>query len=163
MKFLSFLAFSVLTYQASATTLVYDADLSQTPDLDPTTFEVCMMPMTFQIDSRDDLAITFTQKALKSGAKSVQIKTIESSVGSIGGGDLKEPYLGDYRTRVEIIRTEEDARAYPEGVYKRVEIVTYGSTSAPKAFQVHTQLLNYLDSAELAEEMACPAVSYKLR
>jgi hypothetical protein len=154
---LAALCFTHVCLGAQAATLTYDIDFSKSKDLDRDTVEgMCGIPLVIQMDAKEDLATVVAKRVLGGG----DIQKIEASSGSLAGA--AEPYNGDYRTRVSIVKSD-GGGYYKLGVFKRLEVTTYGSTSAPKAFEVAVELLNHRNSAELGEDMACANLAYKLR
>jgi hypothetical protein len=142
---------------AQAATLTYDIDFAKNSSLDRDTVEgMCGIPLVIQMDAKEDLASVVAKRVLGGG----DITKIEASSGSLAGA--AEPYNGNYRTRVSIVKSD-GGGYYKLGVFKRLEVTTYGSTSAPKAFEVAVELLNHRNSAELGEDMACANLAYKLR
>jgi len=146
---------------AVAANLVYEIDLVQSKVNDDIAFNICGLPKEIKMDARHDLATVVIQTTQSMNPKDLEITTIQSTKGSVAGGGLNEPYMGDYRVRVAIVRLKDPN--YPSGIYNRVEVRTYGSTAAPKAFIVDVELLNYRESAELAENSVCSGFAYKLK
>ena len=164
MKLVSKLALTLavlISNTAYAATLTYEFDFEKQPDISRETIEdLCGLPLTMTFDDKQDIPQLVTLKTQHADPKTAKIQWIEKSVGGISGGDLKEPYQGDYVRRVAIVRLPGDG-GYKEGIYNRVEVTTYGSAKAPKAFEVESDLLNYRQSAELAEASACSRLAYK--
>lgn len=151
----------ILPFFASAQQLTYKIDLKQSNMDESTAFDLCVLPKEIKMDAKEDLATVVINKTYSSSYKQ-KIQFIESTTGgSISGGDLKEPYMGDYRIRVALLNLA--IPSYPGGVYYRVEITTFGSKQAPKAFTVSNEALNYQGSAELAEDSACTGYAYRLQ
>jgi hypothetical protein len=148
---------------ASAATLTYEIDLAKSKMDSETAFELCGLPKIMQMDSKEDLATFVIKKTQVVDPKKIEITTIQKNGGSMMGGGIEAPYTGDYRTRVAITKTPGFEGAYPAGIYKRIEVVTYGSPAAPAAFTVDASLLNYRESAELAEDSICSGYAYRLR
>ena len=157
------LAFTVflLPLFASATQLTYTLDLKQSNMDEITAYDICGLPSEFKMDAQADLATVVIQKALATSPNQVEIKFIQATSGGWTGGGLIEPYTGDYRVRVGLVNTKSEA--YRGGIYNRVEVTTFGSTAAPKAFLVDVELLNYRESAELAEDSVCTGYAYRLK
>ncbi|RYZ98438.1 MAG: hypothetical protein EOP11_20685 [Proteobacteria bacterium] len=146
---------------ASAAELTYQIDLDHSKMDAITAFDICGLPKEIKLDSRADLPTVMIQK-LSLKAEAPKIQFIQASNGGISGGDLTELYSGDYRVRVALVNLPGTAKAYRGGVFQRVEITTYGSKQAPKSFTVDVDLLNYRESAELAEDSVCTGYAYRL-
>ncbi|MCB0411654.1 MAG: hypothetical protein KDD22_03965 [Bdellovibrionales bacterium] len=155
----------LLSSAAGAKTLTYSLDVERYPEiLNYIENGLCGIPRIFQMDSKQDLATEVIKNSSLLDAK-LTLQTIQASKGWIRGGGLKEPYIGDYRTRVTLVtdKSPDTVEAYKFGVVQRVEIITYGRTDAPKAFEFKATLLNYRESAELAEGSICNEFSYVLK
>jgi hypothetical protein len=157
------LTLALVPAMASAAQLAYKIDLDRSKMDSITAFDICGLPQEIKLDAREDLATVVINKTQSTNPKQIKIEFIQASDGGIIGGDLREPYMGDYRDRVAIVRSTEFSEAYKGGVFNRVEVITYGSPSAPKAFTVDVELLNYRESAELAEGSVCTGYAYRLR
>lgn len=145
---------------ASAKELVYRIDYAQSKIDQDTAENVCDIPTEIRMDSKADLATVVLNKAYANTIRAPKIQTIQATKGGIVGGDLKEPYMGDYRTRVALVHEHYN---YPSDVVSRVEVITYGSPAAPKAFTVDAEILNYRESAEVMEGSICTGLAYKLQ
>jgi hypothetical protein len=145
---------------ATAATLTYRIDFSHSKIDEDTAFALCGLPKEISLDDREDLPTVVIRRTLAPVARQSEISYIQASSGGISGGDLREPYMGDYRVRVALLKL--NSLGYRGGVYQRVEVVTYGSKQAPKAFTVDVELLNYRESAELAEGSVCTGYAYRL-
>jgi hypothetical protein len=142
--------------------LTYAIDFSKSPDLDAEYLDyICGYPAEFTMDASKDLPTYVMTYITDFAGIKPQLQTIERSSGAVSGGDLQEPYQGDYRIRRGIATIPSEY--YKFGIVRAFEVTTYGSPTAPKAFSVKQTALNYLESAELAEEYACLNVSYKLK
>jgi hypothetical protein len=146
---------------ATATELNYQIDLEHSKMDAITAFDICGLPKEIKMDSREDLP-SLVIKTVAGRGPQAKIQFIQATSGGVSGGNLTEVYSGDYRTRVALVNLPSYAGAYRGGVYQRVEISTYGSTKAPKSFTVDTELLNYRESAELAEDSVCTGYAYRL-
>lgn len=153
MKTLALLAL-LISPSAFAQTQTFTVDFSRLPEgMDRETVEA-MCDTTFTLDSTQDLAKTLI--AQKYGNTKPEL--IEKSRGSISGAD-KDAFNGDYLTRVFIVK-QDGLGAYPYGIYYAVTVTQYGEDAARKGFELGTNLLNYRNSAELAEDSACDYLSY---
>jgi hypothetical protein len=121
-----------------------------------TAFDICAFPKEITMDAKEDLPTVVIRKT---EADVLALNFIQSSSGSAIGGD-EEPYNGDYRTRVAIVK--QSYGGYPQGVYSRIEITTFGSKSAPKAFKMDYEILSHRESAEVGESSVCTGIAYKL-
>lgn len=164
MKLIAALALTALAPSlASAATLTYKIDLAKSKMDQDVAHSLCGLPETIVMDAKEDLATVVIKKTQTNDPKKIEIQTIQANGGSISGGGLEAPYMGDYRTRVSITKIPGHADAYKHGIYNRVEVVTYGSPAAPAAFTVDVQVLNYRESAELAEGSICTGFAYRLQ
>lgn len=162
MKFSTFvIAALFLPFVASAATLTYEIDLAKSQMSEIAAFDICGLPKEITLDAREDLPTVVMNKTLVSESGKLKTQTIQATKGSVVGGGLEDPYLGDYRVRVAIAQVESEA--YRFGIFSRVEVTTYGPTHAPKAFVVNVDALNYLESAELAEGSVCTGYAYRLK
>lgn len=131
------------------------ADLSKIPAEDrPLIEEMCVT--TLNIDPAGNVAL---QVAHQMVGIMTSVKQIESSKGSIsGGGGLQ----GDYLTRVYIVKSDVGS-AYPMGVYQNVTVTQFGKRGSNelKGLEVEVELLNYRNSAELAEGQICNRLTFK--
>lgn len=163
MKFATFALIAALTPSlASAATLVYKIDLKQSQMDEITAFGICGLPERIVMDAKKDLPTEVIYQTQAQRRQHVKIQYIQATSGSIQGGELEEPYLGKYRERVALVNVD-SGNGYPGGVFQRIEVTTYGSTAAPKAFIVTAELLNYRGSAELAEGSICTGYAYALQ
>lgn len=144
-------------FSANALTLNYTADYANMSGTDSTSLDICGYPQDFSMDAKAPLAPTFIKEAMFTSA--VDIENIQASEGSISGG---YGYSGDYREKVYIVK-QKVGNYYLPAIYYRVQVTTYGSTTAPHGFVVATELLNHRSSAELAEGAFCGDIYYKLK
>ncbi len=154
---------SLLPSLSSAAQLTYNLDLNQSKMDEITAYDICDLPKQIKMDAREDLATVVIQLTQANDPSQLKIKFIQATSGGVSGGNLVEPYIGDYRVRVALVNSTSYSEAYKGGIYNRVEVITYGSTSAPKAFTVDVDLLNYRESAELAEDSICTGYAYRLK
>lgn len=161
MKLAAFALLALIPSFASAATLTYKIDLAHSKMDETTAFDMCGLPKEISLDAREDLATVVIQKTQAIYDKNLKIQTIQANGGSMSGGGLVEPYTGAYRTRVALV--SQTGIGYAFGVFKRLEVTTYGSTAAPKAFEVNMEILNYRESAELGEDSMCAPFSYVLQ
>ena len=154
------LAALLLPQFAAAAELTYKTDIENSKMDSITAFDICGLPEEIKMDSRADLP-TLVIQARATDPRQLKIQTIQASRGSIQEG-AEEPYTGEYRERVALVQLLAYAPYYKGGVFERVQVTTYGSTAAPKAFVVDVELLNYRESAELAEGSICTGYAYRL-
>lgn len=163
------IALALTSTTVFAEALVYKVDLQVTQPNDPSdpndavtleNLERCGYPQEFKIDSQASLTREFLKVLFKDAKYSSE--NIQSTKGALSGGDLAEAYSGEYREKVFIVKNEFNGTAYSPGVYYRVDLTTFGSTTKPSGFKTSSELLNYRHSAELAEGMGCGHVHYKL-
>lgn len=156
--FFIFLMTVGVTSVVQANTLTYRADFTQMPEKDATSLDICGYPETFKMDAADPLAKTFIDTLLSGNVSKEEIQATSSS---LGGGSLSEAYSGAYREKVYIVK-QGGGGAYNPWIVYRVQVNTYGSTTAPSGFVVNSELLNHRYSAELAEGAFCGDVYYLL-
>lgn len=163
MKFAAFALIAALVPSlASAATLTYKIDFAKSEIDAETAFEICGLPKFLSMDAKEDLATVVINRTQTTDPGAIRTQYIQATSGAISGGGLQEPYMGDYRVRVGLVSTK--APVYSSSpLVTRVEVVTYGSPKAPKAFTVHTELLNFRDSAEFAESSVCTGYAYRLQ
>ncbi|MGE0525952.1 MAG: hypothetical protein AB7G93_16520 [Bdellovibrionales bacterium] len=140
---------------AFAETQTFTVDYSRLPEgIEKEVVEnMCLTSVT--LDSSEDLA----RVLLANLYRGAEVKLIEKSTGSLGGGDLPDAYTGEYMTRTHIVKLDA-GEAYPYGVYYATTITQYGVGRTRKAFEVEQQLLNYRHSAEYAEDSVCGNLKY---
>ena len=164
LKILMIVAVSVFGMQALSATLTYElAGGVKGEEFDKQFFlDFCGLPETFSIDSEDSLGDAIIEKTQKTNYGTFTYERIELSFGAMSGGDLAEPFVGDYRNHVYLTKQVLPDGGYAPGIWHHVDIMVWGDTWAPKAFEVQTQLLNHKASAELAEDWFCRQYSYVL-
>ncbi|MCJ8278348.1 MAG: hypothetical protein HRT44_14080 [Bdellovibrionales bacterium] len=160
MRLLTFLTAVAISFNAFALELVYLPDFSQMPEQDINSLDICGYPAEFKMDASLPIGPTFIKQLFWGDVSS---ERIQANGGSVSGGNLAPAFSGDYRTKVYIVKQSFEGTGYTSGVYNRVEVNTYGSTAAPSGMTVSTELLNYRESAELAEGSDCGTIYYKLQ
>ncbi len=163
MKLCSLVLATLLPAFASAAQLTYQIDLAQSKMDEIMAFDICGLPQEIKMDAKEDLPTVVIKRTHALNPSQLSINYIQRTSGSISGGGLVEPYVGAYRTRVALVHSLEYSEAYKGGVYYRAQVTTYGSVTAPKSFIVTSDLLNYLESAELAEGSLCTNYAYRLK
>jgi len=151
------LAFSSL---ASAKTLTYTVDYEAMTDIDKNVLDNCGYPESFRVDSAAPIGPELIKQTFSSDAK-ITIENIQSTSGTLAGGDRNEAYLGEYREKVYLVK-QVIKGIYEPGIFTRVQINTYGSTSAPTGITISSELLNHRYSAELGEGADCGEIWFRL-
>lgn len=141
---------------ANAQAATYKVDLSVVKDSSQRALISEMCATKIEVDPTKNVAEQVI-RASNSGIKSAQL--IEVSRGSLSQtGGLE----GDYLKRVYIVATD-GFGVYKPAIYKAVTVTQFGKrgTNELKGFEVSTVALNFLDSAELAEDSICERLTYK--
>ena len=167
------IALTLLSTVASAKTLTYQADFNvmkyNNKGIDPTALDICGYQSEFKMNASAPIGPTFIKSYLSYGK--ISLDPIQATNGSVVPGakdrteaKTKEPYSGNYRNKVYVVKqVVPDDSTYKPFIAYRMQINTYGSTSAPSGFTVSTELLNHRYSAELAEGDGCGDIYYKLK
>lgn len=142
--------------QAQAQSKVYKVDLSGVKDQSERTMiqESCITEMT--IDAGKNVA----EQVLR--AKSLAMKSAKQIQASRGSLSYPGHLEGDYLKRVYIVEND-GYGAYKPAIYEAVTVTQFGArgTNELKGFEVETVLLNFTESAELAEGQICSRLTYK--
>lgn len=110
---------------------------------------------SFNLNTKENIAKQIIEAKIKGIARITKIEETSGSQ-SENGIDLK------YLKRSYIVVTD-ISPLYPQGVYQAVQVVQFYQNLIENVVKIEVKqtLLNYTDSAELAERFSCGLMTYK--